>query len=230
MYLFYVNGVQLPVPPEKMEIKYSNKNKTIQLINEGEVNIIKKEGLIEISFEALLPNQYYPFSQYDGMSRVISSLSGLAPQIKGAKEFVSGFKLLKETRAPVRLVIVRMTQNYKPIEDTVLNVTLEDYSVIENAENGNDLIVPLRFKQYKKYGTKEVEFKEEDGKLIAVVKPMDELPEAIPPEVKAAQMTTVWEACKRVSDGALDWREIASINGISDVTEVPAGTVLKLFR
>ena len=230
MYLFYVNGIQLPVPPEKMEIKYSNKNKTLQLIDEGEVNIIRKEGLVEISFEALFPNQYYPFAQYDGMNRVISSLAGVTPPIKGAKEFVAGFKLLKETRRPFRLVIVRMTSNYRPLEDTVLDVTLEDYSVIEEAGNGNDLLVPMRFKQYKKYGTKEVEFREENGVLVAVVKPTEELPEAIPPEYKAAQMTTVWEVCRRASGGTLDWREIANINGISDATEVPAGTILKLFR
>ena len=44
-YDFYLDGVQLPIPPPKLEIKVTNKNKTVDLINTGEVNILKKEGL-----------------------------------------------------------------------------------------------------------------------------------------------------------------------------------------
>ena len=63
-YYFYLGDFMLPVPPPRMDIKVNNKNKTINLINEGEINIIKTPGLKEISFEALLPNANYPFADY----------------------------------------------------------------------------------------------------------------------------------------------------------------------
>ena len=40
-YTFYLDGVQLPVTPSKLETKIKNNNKTINLINEGDVNVLK---------------------------------------------------------------------------------------------------------------------------------------------------------------------------------------------
>ena len=53
-YIFYMDGVQLPVTPSKLDTKIKSNNKTINLINEGDVNILKLPGLTEISFEALI--------------------------------------------------------------------------------------------------------------------------------------------------------------------------------
>ena len=60
MYEFYMDGVRLPVTPSALTIKISNQNKTINLINEGQVNVLKTPGLSKISFSALLPNRELP--------------------------------------------------------------------------------------------------------------------------------------------------------------------------
>ena len=41
MYYFYLDKLLLPVAPEKLELKIKNQNKTMKLINEGEINQIK---------------------------------------------------------------------------------------------------------------------------------------------------------------------------------------------
>ena len=64
MYEFYMDGVRLPVTPSALTIKINNQNKTINLINEGQRNIIKTPGLSKYSFNALLPNREYPFACY----------------------------------------------------------------------------------------------------------------------------------------------------------------------
>lgn len=64
MYEFYMDGVRLPVTPSALTIKTANQNKTINLINEGQVNVLKTPGLSKISFSALLPNREYPFACY----------------------------------------------------------------------------------------------------------------------------------------------------------------------
>lgn len=63
-YDFYMDAMLLPVAPSKLTISIDNKNKTLVLINDGEVNILKKPGLTDISFTALLPQTKYPFAVY----------------------------------------------------------------------------------------------------------------------------------------------------------------------
>ena len=60
MYEFYMDGVRLPVTPSALTIKISNQNKTINLINEGQRNIIKAPGLSKYSFNALAAEQGIP--------------------------------------------------------------------------------------------------------------------------------------------------------------------------
>ena len=64
MYDFYINGMLLPVTPGKLEIGYKGREKSIDLINDGEITIPKSSKSAEISFEALLPNRKYPFARY----------------------------------------------------------------------------------------------------------------------------------------------------------------------
>ena len=61
-YRFYLGGVLLPVTPGKLSVKIENKNKTVTLIDRGEINLLKSPGLSEISFDILLPSQAYPFA------------------------------------------------------------------------------------------------------------------------------------------------------------------------
>ena len=53
MYDFYLDKTLLPVSPSKLELKITNQNKTMNLINEHEVNVLKSPGLTEISFDFL---------------------------------------------------------------------------------------------------------------------------------------------------------------------------------
>ena len=61
MYKFYFNKDILPVTPGSITTTYKNQNKTITLINEGEVNLPKAPGLTEYSFKFMLPWCNYPF-------------------------------------------------------------------------------------------------------------------------------------------------------------------------
>lgn len=61
MYKFYFDKDILPVTPGAITTTFKNQNKTITLINEGEVNLIKQAGLTEYSFKFMLPWCNYPF-------------------------------------------------------------------------------------------------------------------------------------------------------------------------
>ena len=87
-YDVYFDKVLLPVAPSKIKTKIKNKNKTIELINEGEVNMLKDAGLTEISFVLSLPNQKYPFAKYpDGFKMASYYLDILEGYKKNKKPF-----------------------------------------------------------------------------------------------------------------------------------------------
>lgn len=152
-YDFFLGKTQLPVPPAKLTVKINGRNQTMTLIDEGEINVLKKPGLTEVSFTALLPNGSYPFARSGG----------------GAAVFLGELERMKTRRLPVQFIVSRVTPGGRVLFDTNLKVSLEDYKILEDTKNGFDVSVEIVLKQYKAYGTKTVLLKErEPGKTTAV--------------------------------------------------------------
>lgn len=228
MYYFFLDDKMLPVPPSRMEVKVNNKNKTVSLINEGEINIIKSPGLTEVSFEVLMPNKFYPFALYgNSLSNFINRMAGLQAEFTYAKNYIDGFERLKKDNNPFRLIIARFGQNFKYLSDTNMLVTLEEYSVNESSEYGFDWQVPMRFKQYRPYATKELEITtNENGEQVARVKQTRPTTKEVPKAYKVAANMSLWEACRRASGGSLDWRAVAELNGIRDNNVLKGATLI----
>ena len=70
-YYFYLGNVLLPIPPKKLELKISNQNKTYDLMNYSEINVLKSPGLTSIEFDILLPNVKYPFATYKTIFKML---------------------------------------------------------------------------------------------------------------------------------------------------------------
>ena len=118
MYRLIIDGQYVPIPPEKISIKVDGDNKTMTLINLGEVNMLRNPKLTEISFDLLLPNQYYPFAFYsDG-------------KYKGADEYIKKYKELLSSKKAFKLEIYRYAPNNKKIFNTILKVSLERLTMI----------------------------------------------------------------------------------------------------
>jgi len=141
MYYFYLAGVLLPIAPEKFSLKIKNENKTMTLINEGEVNFLKDAGLTELEFDALIPAAQYAFAQYDG---------GFKPP----EYFITHFQNLKTEKKPFQFIITRQMPNGKLLFDTNMTCSMESYTIKEQVKDGFDMIVSFKLKQYKAYGTK----------------------------------------------------------------------------
>jgi nucleoid-associated protein YgaU len=142
-YYFYLGTMLCPVAPSKLEVKVKGKNKTQTLINEGEINVLKEAGLSEVQFDLLLPNVAYPFAMYkDGF--------------KNAKHFLDIIEKLKTNKKPFQFIVTRTMPGGKMLFDTNMKVSLEDYSVKEDRKEGFDVVVSVKLKQYKDYGTKTI--------------------------------------------------------------------------
>ena len=101
MYKFYFNQDVLPVTPGAITTTFKNQNKTITLINEGEVNLPKAPGLTEYSFKFMLPwcnypfvNMNYPQMLTDAIPTVHSVLSGKW-KLSNVENFFKKFNLEK---------------------------------------------------------------------------------------------------------------------------------------
>lgn len=245
MYYFFLGTMQLPVPPAKMSVKINGKNKTINLINEGEASIIKTPGLKEVSFSIRLPNSKYPWANYNNslqdaaisyaagsIGGIIGSVLGNSFSFRNAKYFLDQIEMLKTSRIPTRFIVSRMTGGgFQMLFFTNILVTVEDYSIEEDAaREGTDVVVPIKLKEYRPFETKTATIQtDKDGnKKLVVSQQRPALDKSIPNAIKVTRDMTIWEACRQAAGGTLDWRSVMNENVIDNPFEKLKGRVLKL--
>lgn len=147
MYQFYMDDELLPITPGKLKIKVNGQNKTINLINGEEVNVLNPPGLTDISFDAVFPWTRYPFAQY-------------GRRFRDPEYYLNLLEELKTSKHPFRFIVIRESPSGGSFFDTNMSVSLEDYSINEDAKEGMDVPVTINLKQYLHYGTQRVTIKE----------------------------------------------------------------------
>ncbi len=178
----------LPISPSKLTLKINNANETVTLMNEGEINILKKAGLTDIEFECRIPQEKYPFAVYKA-------------GFKEAEYFLDYFESLKTGKKPFQFIVCRKKPTGKKLFDTNIKVSMEEYKITEDAKNGFDLLIDIKLKQWRDYGTKTVSIAFNTGKPKASVDPQRETT-ASPAPAEAQSYTVVkgdclWNIAKR---------------------------------
>lgn len=140
-YKMYLDGVLMPITPSKVKVKINNQNDTLTLINGEEINILKEPGLTDVSFDLLLPQVSYPFTNGGAQS---------------ADYYLSLFERLKTSKQPFQFILNRSMPSGRRLFYTNLTVGMEDYQITDDAEEGFDISVTVSLKQYRHYGTKTV--------------------------------------------------------------------------
>lgn len=143
-YDLYLGKMLMPITPSKISMAINNQNKTINLINDGELNLLKSAGLTDVQFTLLIPQVSYPFARYGDGGFV------------GASMYLDYFEQLKQAKQPFQFILSRCMPTGKALFDTNMTVSLEDYTITEEAKNGFDLQVAISLKQYKHYATKTI--------------------------------------------------------------------------
>lgn len=143
-YDMYLGKMLMPITPSKIQMAINNQNKTMNLINDGEINLLKSAGLTDIKFTLLIPQVSYPFARYGG-SGFISAVN-----------YLDYFEQLKTAKEPFQFIVSRCLPTGKLLFDTNITVSLEEYTITEDAKNGFDLEVSISLKQYKHFATKTI--------------------------------------------------------------------------
>lgn len=188
--------LQFPVAPEYVETKVRNQNQTVTLIDGTEINILKKPGLKEIRFNALLPAQKYAFANYaDG-------------KFQSPAEIVKRLEKIQKERKPFQLSITRKTPGGKKMYNDNIKVGLEEVKLYEASENGMDWMVSLVLRQYADYGLKTTG--KSNGNTGKNSKPRDK---KTPPKTYTVMKgDCLWNIAKKQLGSGERWREIYNLN------------------
>ena len=152
-YKCYLFGELMPQTPAKLSVKISGKNTTVTLLNEGEINFLKYPGLTEITLPLVFP---------------------MLTASKRPDYYLTLLERAKTQRTTTQFIMTRTTPAGQLLFDTNIKVSVEDYTIEENATNGLDVSVEVKLKQYRDYSTKTVAIKatvkHNDSKDTPVVK------------------------------------------------------------
>ncbi len=240
-YLFFIDDILLPVSPPKLEMSMDNKNKTLTLINEGEINILKNPGLMDISFEVLLPNVLYPFANYE-------------ERFHGAEFYLEKLRLLKEKKKTFQFIVTRDFPETEVVNGearskklgggdikskltlggelftTNRTVTLEEYKIIEDAKDGFDIVVSIKLKQYRYFGANITNISEDGTKLSKEkTRETSKAPKAESTTTyKAVKGDTLWAIAKRNYGDGTKYTILAEKNKITDPNYIKVGQVLTI--
>lgn len=147
-YNCYLFGELMPEVPGKLTVKIKGKNKTLDLLNEGEINFLKKPGLTDITLTLCFPM----FVD------------------KGPEYYFSLIEKAIVNKKPTQFIMTRTAPNGRLLFDTNMKVSVENYTITEDATKGFDPSVELSLKQYRDYSTKVVTISsvvEETSEIVA---------------------------------------------------------------
>lgn len=211
-------GFILPVLPEKIEMDEGGDNKTYNIINLGEVNVINVPKLTKISFES-----YFP--------------SNRGPYVSTEKLFTPSFYIKKIQEWRKKCIKVRFIFTGGPL-DSVFNTSLEVNNIfsIENfkyEERGGevgDIYYSLELKKFKNYAARKVDIKKDVTGTAATISVTDTR-EGSPPKPNTyivIEGDTLWHIAKKILGEGSRYREIAELNGISNPDRIYVGQALNI--
>lgn len=162
MYQVFLGAMPLPVAPGKIETTIRSRNETVDLVSGEEISILKTQGLQEIRFEFMIPTQDYPFGTMIG--NAVGNLLGNYTGLVESFALLKYLEQLKTSKTPFQFIVVRLgmgssisnfdlSRLITNVYNVNLKCTLEDYTIIEDADNGNDIMVEVRLRQYRDWST-----------------------------------------------------------------------------
>ena len=223
-YDFYLKQCLLPIAPSQLKITINNNNSTYILIDEGQINILKKAKLTDIEFECEIPQVKYPFAIYTG-------------GFQGAAYFLDYFEKLKTSQEPFQFIVSRTMPSGKVLFSTNMKVSMESYTITEKAQNGFDLTVKIKLKQYRDYATKTCEVKVDTATKTATATTETErapsttggAPDSgLPTSYKIKSGDCLWNIAKKYYGDGSKYTLLASANGISNPNLIYAGNTLTI--
>lgn len=193
-YTCYLNGVQWPTP-EKLTVKIKGQNKTLILLNEGEINFLRAPGLTEIVVPFTLP-----------------MLSGT----RSPEYYLGILEKLKTGKTTAWFKLVRLSPNGRTLYNTNMKVSVEDYNIVEDAKEGLDVSVDVNLKQWRSYGTKTITVEQpaakEEKATVSVTKERDASTAPTTKTYTVKKGDTLWAIAAKYYGSGAQYNKIYNAN------------------
>lgn len=194
--------IQLPVNPEKFDVKRSSGNEKVTIAELGEITIIKNRAAIQLSFSSFFPARRFP-----------------------------GIKSKRHTR-PLELIntICKWQESKKPVHFVVTSCGINLYCTIESfnySEKGGDVgtySYSITLKEYREVTIRQIEINtaEETATVQDTEQRVDNTVQ--PQTYTVVAGDCLWNIAKKFyGDGSL-WRKIYDANK-ELVGDVPPGMI-----
>ncbi len=179
---------ELAVNPPELTVTQESKDRTIDLLNVGEVNVAGNRGLIKVTISTFLPDAGSPF------------YTGYAPE-----SLIMAMKKAKNGKKTVRIII----------SGTDVNTLFTVSSVGETYKEGQaDSYVSWAFVESRELNTQQVAswVRRYTQTGLCIRNTSNSIPKA----VTALSGDTLWDVARRYYDDGERWRDIAAANGMSE--------------
>lgn len=133
--------IQLPVKPSEFTVTVTHRNTVVNVIQLGDINLMGKTGLREITLASFFPAKDYNFSNNSSRKEPLT--------------YVEKLETWRKSGSPIRVIITGVLN---------MEATIESFSYGEQDATG-DIYYTLYIKEYKKIKTKKATV------TIATVKP-----------------------------------------------------------
>lgn len=182
----------LPITPKGYEVKTSQNNKTVDILDFGEAMLFGNAKLKRLSFSSFFPHpkHNYPFVIGD---------------IKTPIECVDLFTKWKETKKPIRVIITDSPIN--------LMMGIKEFNYREQ-EGTRDIYYQVSFIEYKELNTPSAN-NDKQVQDITGLKARTDIPNN--PETWVDKADDILDSAKKVYGDYSKWRNIAQSNNLNDL-------------
>lgn len=214
-------GFELPVLPPELGANIRSDGAEHDVYGLGKINVIKDRGLATYTIESI-----FPVSWRDGSGRILPPYIS-ASIVLEPRAYVDYIMRWWETKRPVRLVAVTSTMEVNTA------ASIEGFEWREVAGSPGDIMYSLQLKEYRFYGAKKLQTIREEERIVRVASaPSPTRPDdrVQPKSYTLAAGDNLWKVAQKILGDGSRWREIQTLNNISDaeVKRLPVGKVLKL--
>jgi len=204
-YLSFNNNeerIRLPVIPSSFEVSIPHQNTTVNITNLGEINLIGKTGLMNMTIESFFPNQKYNFCLYKDFNKPY--------------EYIKQLLKWKDSGKPIRVIVTGTPINYA--------VAIESLTYSE-VDGTGDVYFSLELKEYKFIKTTGKTTTTKNGTTLTTPTTSREV-KAPSTSYIVKQGDTLWLIAKKLTGDGSNYKAIAQKNNIANPDKIYLGQKL----